>query len=69
MHVRFVKVDKMTQDCNWWNHPDILGKTFEALEISAHNLVRIQYFEGFYGWLPVEVCEVNPHLKLVKNLS
>lgn len=62
--LKFVKIIKVTHEMNWWNNEDILGKTFEVLDI-YNGCAKIEYYKNFYGWLPLEVCEVNPHLKLV----
>ena len=66
MNVKFIKVMRSVNPCAWWNYKRIIGKTFKALEISEFNYVKIEYKKGKFGWIPLNECEVNPHLKLVK---
>ncbi|MBL4951106.1 hypothetical protein JK635_02475 [Neobacillus sp. YIM B02564] len=66
MKPKFIRIIKTTDPLNWWNHKDIIGKTFEVLEVSKYNYAKIEYWSGYYGWLPLEMCEINPHLKLVQ---
>lgn len=66
LNIKFVKVAEMTHPLNWWNNEDIIGETFEVLEVSVYGYVKIEYYEKYFGWLPLDVCEVNPHLRIVK---
>lgn len=63
--VRFVRVVSVASSIAWYNTPDILGHTFEALDISPFDYVKIEYEPGIFGWLPLESCLINPHLQLV----
>lgn len=63
---KFIKITKITHPINWWNQQGVLGETFEVLDMSKYGFVKICYCEGTrYGWVPLDVCEVNPHLRLV----
>lgn len=64
MKPKFVKLVKATHPINWWNRHELLGKTFEVLEV-VNNRAKIEYFEGHFGYVPLEVCEIDPHLKIV----
>lgn len=65
MKAKFVKVKQTDDPLNWWNHKGVVGQTFEVLEISEYNYGKIEYCKGFYGWLPLDMHEINPHLKLI----
>ncbi|UED81066.1 hypothetical protein FH508_0004020 [Lysinibacillus sp. CD3-6] len=65
MKPRFVKITKKTHDLNWWYRYGLIGKTFEVLAISPYSFAKIEYEEDTFGWLPLDVCEINPHLKVV----
>lgn len=74
MNANFIKVVKVTDPLNWWNREGILGQTFEVVEIVSSpffnknvDWVKIEYEEGFFGWIPLNMCEINPHLKIVSN--
>lgn len=64
--VRFVKINTAHSDLNWWLHHGIVGQTFEVFDIVSDGYVKIKYGKKLYGWLPLDVCEINPHLKLIK---
>ena len=64
--IRFVKIAKFTHNLNWWYCRGLVGQTFEVLDVSPNEYVKIGYEEGSCGWLPLDVCEINPHLTLVK---
>ena len=65
LKAKFIKIVKTTDALNWWNSKGIIGETFEVLEISKYNYAKIEYVKGYFGWLPVEMHEINPHLKIV----
>lgn len=67
MKPRFVKIVKTTHWLNWWYKYGIIGQTFEVLDVSQWNFVKIEYEKGMFGWLPLDVCEVNPHLRIAKE--
>ncbi|MGG0308405.1 hypothetical protein ABEY43_06675 [Priestia megaterium] len=64
MKIKFVKVVRITDHLNWWNNGKVIGKTFEALEV-VNDHVKIEHTPSFYGYVPLEVCEINPHLKAI----
>lgn len=64
---RFIKISKITHPINWWNQDGVLGEMFEVLDISPeYGYFKIEYEKDVYGWIPPEVCEINPHLRRVK---
>lgn len=64
-NVRFVKIVSMPSTIAWYNRPDVFGHTFEVLDISPFDYVKIEYEPGVTGWLSLENCIINPHLQLV----
>lgn len=69
MKPRKIRVIKVTHPFNWWDCDEVLNKTFEVLDISEHNYVKIEYEEDRFGWLPLDVCEVNPHIKIAGGVQ
>ena len=64
--IRYVKIVKSTNPINWWYRNGLIGQTFEVLERSIHDSVKIQFDDEKFGWVPLDVCEINPHLRLIK---
>lgn len=66
MKPRFIRINKKTDDLNWWYRYGLIGKTFRVLDASPYNFVKIENEKDNFGWLPLNVCEINPYLKEVK---
>lgn len=65
MKPRFVRIVSIPSTMAWYNRPDVFGHTFEVLDQSPFDYVKIEYEPGVTGWLSLEHCLINPHLQLV----
>lgn len=63
---RVLKIVKVTDPINWWSRYGLLGKVYLVLDVSKYGYAKIEYESDKYGWVPLEMCEINPHLKVVK---
>lgn len=62
--VRKVKVLRSNNRMAWWHYHGLEGRTFFVLDRSRYDSVKVEYRKGVTGWIPLTVCEPNPHIRL-----
>lgn len=63
---KFVKIVTETDSNAWWNVDNLVGEILPVIYQSNYDYVKVKYNSESIGWLPLRICEINPHIKLVK---